>query len=187
MKFAISLAALAAAASLALPISAAAGGPDPELRIPSFAHLRDKASDSVDMTIDGFLLRIARKFAARGAEDEDNAEDRAALDLLSNIKSVRVRNFEFETDDAYSQADIDSVRKQLSGPGWSPLVQVHKREPREDVDVYVCMENGKTTGLAVIASEPREFTIVNIVGSIDIDKFAQLEGQFHIPRVSQNQ
>jgi hypothetical protein len=183
VKLAISLAALAAAASLALPARAA----DPELRIPSFAHLRDKASDSVDMTIDGFLMRIARKFAAKGAEDEDNAEDRAALELLSNIKSVRVRNFEFETDDAYSQADIDSVRKQLSGPGWSPLVQVHKREPREDVDVYICMENGKTTGLAVIASEPREFTIVNIVGSIDIDKIAQLEGQFGIPRVSQNQ
>jgi len=187
VKFATSLAALAAAASLALPITAAAGGPDPELRIPSFAHLRSKASDSVDMTIDGFLMRIAQKFAARGAESEDNDEDRAALELFSNIKSVRVRNFQFETDDAYSKSDIDSVRKQLSAPGWSPLVQVHKREPGEDVDIYVCMDGGKVTGLAVIASEPREFTIVNIIGSIDIDKVAQLEGQFGIPRVSQNQ
>ena len=39
----------------------------------------------------------------------------------------------------------------------------------------------------MIASEPREFTIVNIVGSIDIDKLAKLEGQFGIPQVSQNQ
>jgi hypothetical protein len=184
VKLAISLAALAAAASLALPTRVSAG---PELTIPSFAHLRDKASDSVDMTIDGFLMRIAQKFAARGAEDEDNDEDRAALEMLSNIKSVRVRNFQFDSDGAYSKADIDSVRKQLSAPGWSPLVQVHKREASEDVDIYVCMEGGKVTGLAVIASEPREFTIVNIIGSIDIDKIAQLEGQFGIPRVSQNQ
>ena len=46
-------------------------------------------------------------------------------------------------------------------------------------------KSGKILGLAVIASEPREFTIVNIVGSIDIDKLAKLEGQFGIPRVSQ--
>ncbi len=45
----------------------------------------------------------------------------------------------------------------------------------------------RSTGLAVIASEPREFTIVNIVGSIDIDKIGRLEGQFDIPQVSQNQ
>ena len=66
-------------------------------------------------------------------------------------------------------------------------MQVHKREPQENVDVYICIEGDKIMGLAVIASEPREFTIVNIIGSIDIDKIAQLEGQFGIPKVSQNQ
>ena len=82
---------------------------------------------------------------------------------------------------------MDSVRKQLSGPGWSALVQVHKRDPQEDVDVYVNMDGELVKGLAVIASEPREFTIVNIVGSIDIDKIGKLEGQFGIPQLSQNQ
>jgi len=183
VKIALSLAALAAAASLALPIRASAG---PELDLPDFAHLRDKASDSVDVTLDGFLMRVAQKFAARAAEEDSSDEDRTAFDLLKNIKSVRVRNFQFDADDAYSRSDIDSVRKQLSSPGWSPLVQVHKRDPKEDVDVYICMAGGKTTGVAIIASEPREFTIVNIVGSIDIDKIAQLEGQFGIPHLTQN-
>jgi hypothetical protein len=64
---------------------------------------------------------------------------------------------------------------------------VEKREPRENVDVYVNMEDDKVKGLAVIASEAREFTIVNIVGSIDIDKINRLEGQFGIPELSQNQ
>lgn len=183
MKFKPSLAALAAAVALALPgVSASAG---PELQIPDFNHLRSKAVDSTDITLDGFLMRIARKFAARAAEEE--GADADGLRLLEDIQSVRVRNFTFDSDDSYSRADIDSVRKQLTGPGWSPLVQVHKRDPKEDVDVYVCMENDKVTGLAVIASEPREFTIVNIIGSIDLDKIAQLEGQFGIPRTSQNQ
>jgi hypothetical protein len=99
---------------------------------------------------------------------------------------VRVRTFEFDSDGAYSKEDVDSVRKQLSSPGWSALVQEHKREPQSDVDVYVNTSEGKILGLAVIASEARSFTIVNIVGSIDIDKLAKIEGQFGIPRVTQN-
>jgi len=177
----LSLAALGLAATLALPVVSA--GAAPELRIPDFSHLRQKATDSTDITIDGFLMRIAQKFAANHAADEAHDE---ALSLLNDIKSVRVRNFTFDTDDAYSRADIDSVRKQLQGPGWSALATVHRREPREDVDVYVCLEDGKVKGLAVIASEPREFTIVNIVGSIDLDKIAQLEGQFGIPEMSED-
>lgn len=180
MKLSPSLAALAATAALTLPGFASAG---PELQIPDFNHLRAKAVDSTDVTIDGFLMRIAKHFAAK----DTDSEDAQALSLLQDIKSVRVRNFTFDSDDAYSRADIESVRKQLTGPGWSALVQVHKREPKEDVDVYICTENDKVTGLAVIASEPREFSIVNIIGNIDVDKIAQLEGQFGIPRTSQDQ
>jgi hypothetical protein len=182
VKFSRSLATLGLAAALALPAGVA--NADPELNIPNFSHLRHKAVDSVDMTIDGFLLRIASKFARADSSDPEAA---AAADLLQGLKSVRVRNFTFDTDGAYSQADVDSVRKQLSAPGWSPLVQVHKRDSQEHVDVYLSMEGEKITGLAVIASEPREFTIVNIVGNIDIDNIARLGGQFDIPQLSQNQ
>jgi hypothetical protein len=38
-------------------------------------------------------------------------------------------------------------------------------------------------GLALIASEPREITIVNIVGAIDLDKLHKLEGQFGVPKL----
>jgi hypothetical protein len=65
-------------------------------------------------------------------------------------------------------------------------VQSRKRDAREDVDVYVRMVGDRIEGLAVVASEPREFTIVNIVGHIDIDKVAMLEGQFGIPKVNRN-
>jgi hypothetical protein len=180
VNFRASSAALVAAITLALPLPGF--GVEPELDIPNFSQLRLKATDSVDVTLDGFLMRIAKKFAASQAAGEAHDE---AVTLLQDIKSVRVRNFTFDSDNAYSKADIDSVRKQLQGPGWSALVQVHKRG-EEDVDVYVCLENDKVKGLAVIASEPREFTIVNIVGSIDLDKISQLEGQFGIPEMSEN-
>jgi hypothetical protein len=80
------------------------------------------------------------------------------------------------------------VRKQLRAPGWSSLVTVHKRgDDGEDVDVYVCMENDKMMGLAIVAAEPREFTIVNIVGSIDLARISQLGGEFGIPRLEDDE
>ena len=35
----------------------------------------------------------------------------------------------------------------------------------------------------IIASEPREFTIVNIVGNIDLEQLHDLEGNFSIPNL----
>jgi hypothetical protein len=44
------------------------------------------------------------------------------------------------------------------------------------------MEKERITGLAIVASEPREFTIVNAVGSLDlaqVDKLRRHFGEFH--------
>jgi hypothetical protein len=162
-------------------VLSAAHAAEPKLKLPSFSHLRAKAVNSEDITIDGFLLKLAQKFAANDGDDDDE------MAILRDIKSVRVRNFEFANEGEYSRDDIESVRKQLAAPGWSALVQAHKRDPREDVDVFINTDGDKILGLAVIASEPREFTIVNIVGNIDIDKLAKLEGQFGIPRVNESE
>jgi hypothetical protein len=171
------LAALAACAAMLLPAMAHSAGP--KLNIPDFSHLRSKAVESTDITIDGFLLDLARKFAEH--------EDVEAREVLADIKSVRVRNFEFDSDNAYSRADIEKVRAQLSAPGWSPVLQTHKRDDNEDVDVYLNIDDGKILGVAVVAMEPRSFTIVNVIGNIDMEKLAKIEGDLGIPRVRQTE
>ena len=176
MKLTPSLSVLAAIAALGLALPAMPA--EPELQIPNFSHLRSKAIESVDVTLDGFLLRVAKQFARADGEGD------AALALLDDIKSVRVRSFDFVSDDAYSRDDVDSVRRQLSAPGWSALAEVRQRDAKSDVGVFLNTDSVKVLGLAVVASDPRSFTIVNIVGNIDLDKFAKLEGQFGIPRVS---
>jgi hypothetical protein len=179
VKLAITVAALAASAALALPAPGFARAP--ELRMPDFAHLRAKASETVDVNVGGFLLALARAFT-----QEERKHD-SDLRVLDDIQAVKVRSYKFDSDGAYSKADVDAVRAQLKAPEWNALVQVHKRDAEEDVDVYVCVEENKTCGLAVIATQPREFTVVSIVGSIDIDRLAELEGEFGIPKVTQNQ
>jgi len=171
------LIALAACAALLLPMAASAA--DPELKLPDFSSLRKNAVDFTDITIDGMLLRIAKKFA----EDD---EDEEAMRILNDIKSVRVRAFEFDSDDAYSSADVEAVRKQLAAPGWSMVVQQRSREQNSNVDVYMNMDGDKILGIAVIESEPRSFTIINVVGNIDFAKLTKMAGGLGVPKVGQS-
>jgi hypothetical protein len=170
-----------AALLLTLVVSVPAWAAKPQIRMPDFSHLKAKAVDSVDVDVGGLLLSIARRFT------RDEAKTDPAIRLLHDIESVKVRSFTFDSDDAYSKADVDAVRNQLRGPEWSAIATIHKRHPRENVDVFICVEDGKTCGLTVISAEERELTFVNIVGNIDIDRLAELEGEFGIPRVSENQ
>jgi hypothetical protein len=152
--------------------------PSPKLIIPSFAGLAQKASESVTITLDPALLGMAARFL-----DSNDAQDAATKEVLNGLQGIYVRSYTFDHDSAYSQADIDSVRTQLTAPGWNKLVETRSRKTHADVDIYIMVEHEKAVGLAIIASEPRQFTIVNIVGAIDLDKLHKLEGQFGVPKL----
>jgi hypothetical protein len=149
-----------------------------KLNIPSFAGLAQKASESVTITLDPALLGMAARFL-----DSGDPQDAATKDILSGLQGIYVRSYTFDHDSAYSQADIDAVRSQLSAPGWNRLVETRSRKTHADVDIYIMVDQGKAVGLAIIATEPREFTIVNIVGAIDLDRLHKLEGQFGVPKL----
>jgi hypothetical protein len=179
VKFAIAATLAAATLAAATLMSAPSFARTPEFRVPDFSHLRARAAETVDVDVGGFLLGLARWATKNERTSDPN------LRLLDDIKSVRVRSYKFDNDGEYSRDDVEEVRKQLRAPAWNAMVQVHKREAQEDVDVFLCVEENKTCGLAVIATQPREFTVVSIEGNIDIDKLAQLEGEFGIPKLNE--
>jgi Domain of unknown function (DUF4252) len=159
-----------ALATLALPLLATAAEPLGQLTLPSFSGLQSKASEVVDVTLGTWPLALASKLM-----DANDPEDAAMKKVISGIKSIVVRSYEFDSDFVYSKDDVDAVRKQLSAPGWTQLAQVRKRDNAQQVDVYVALTDDQAKGFAVIASEPRKFTILNIVGSIDLDQIAKLQ------------
>jgi hypothetical protein len=163
----------------ALAPAAFAQSPPPTkglLRLPEFATLADKASESVNVTLDANLLGLACRFL-NSAEPEE-AE---AMKLCTSLRGVFVRSFKFDKDFGYPKADVEGVRRQLSAPGWSRIVEARSNKEQTDVDVFILIERDKAMGLAIIASEPREFTIVNIVGNIDLADLHNLEGKFGVP------
>lgn len=141
-----------------------------QLALPEFATLADKASETVNVTLDPNILAMACRFL-----NSADPEEAKAKKLCTSLRGVYVRHFTFDSDFAYPKADIDRVVRQLSGPGWSQLVDAKSNKENTDVKVYVLIDGEKAQGLSIIASQPREFTIVNVVGSIDLEQLHELK------------
>ena len=161
-----------------VPAFAAAPAPSARLLLPDFSALGSTATDSVAITLDAPLLNIATKFL-----DNADPEQRGVRELIGGLQGIYVKSYTFNKPFTYPASDVDGIRKQLRAPGWQQIVQVRSGEKQSAVDIFVCLAHEKPIGLAIIATEPRQFTIVNIVGAIDLDKLHQLEGRFGVPKL----
>jgi uncharacterized protein DUF4252 len=162
---------------LAALCGAAARAQDARLQIDHLKKLADKAAEVVDVTLDERSLRLAAKFLSANNPDEAKVKE-----IISGLKGVYVRVFEFDKPGEYSPNDLESLRSQLRQPGWDKIVSVTSRRS-SNVDVHLMYQGDNAIGLAIIAADPTELTVVNIVGVIDLEKVRQLEGQFGIPKL----
>ncbi|MBD0325647.1 MAG: DUF4252 domain-containing protein, partial [Pyrinomonadaceae bacterium] len=94
-----------------------------------------------------------------------------------------VKSYEFDKPDEYSPTDLAAINSQLKGPGWSRMVGIRSARQKETLEVYTMLVGDKIGGVAVIAAEPTQLTVVNIVGPIDLEKLSALEGHFGIPKL----
>ena len=150
---------------------------DSRIQTSSLDHLAAKASQSVDVSVDERLMKMAAKVFS----DQD-ADERKIKKLVEGLKGIYVRSFEFDTAGQYTAADLDAIRTQLNGPGWTRMVNVSSKKDG-NLEVYLLFAGEQVNGMAVLHSDVKELTVVNIVGPVDLDKLAQLEGQFGVPEL----
>jgi hypothetical protein len=144
-----------------------------------FDQLAPKASKTVEVNLDGNMLNFVKNFLSDDKKDEAEAKR-----IIGKLKGIYVRSLEFDKDGEYSEADIDALRKQFSGPGWSKMVDVREKGKHGDnAGVYIKTDGKEMSGLVVLAFEPREVTIVNIVGVIDPAELRSLGGKAGIPNL----
>ena len=148
---------------------------DSRIQMSGLDHLAAKASQTVDVNLDERLMRMALKVF--NDKDEDEREVKA---LIANLKGIYVKSFEFDADGQYTPADIETIRTQLRGPGWTRLVNVTSKK-QGMLEVYMLFNGDAVGGLAVLHTDDKELTVVNIVGPVDLDKLAKLEGQLGVP------
>lgn len=160
---------------IALPLIAQAQ--DSRLQMNSLDHLAAKANQTIDVSVDERLMKIAAKVLS----DKD-ADEREVKKLVEGLKGIYVKSFEFENEGQYTAADLETIRTQLRGPGWTRLVNVTSKK-EGNLEVYLLFNGDAVAGLTVLHTDLKEFTVVNIVGPVDLDKLAKLEGQFGVPEL----
>lgn len=150
-----------------------------DIKLPAtFDKLAEKASDHVEVNLDGNLLQFAGKFLS--SSDPDEARAKA---LIVGLKSILVRNFEFDKTGQYTDADLEPLRSQLRAPGWSKIIGFVSKRDGDNAEIYTKGDGDKISGLVILAAEPKELTIVQIIGTISLDQLSDLGGQFGIPKV----
>ena len=172
-----SMRAVAFCSALSLIAAATAYAQDPaKIEMKHLDRFADQADKVINVTVGEQLLQLAASFL-----NPKRSPDEAKIkELILGLKGIYVKRFEFEKEGAYTMADVDSIRNQLNGPGWVKVADVRSKH-EGNYDVVLMSEGSVIKGLAVLAAEPKAFTVVNIVGPVDVAKLAELEGKFGIP------
>ena len=162
---------------LAIALAQAAGAAD-DVKIPvNLEKLAERASESVDITLDASMLQLASGFLSKSDPDEVQVKK-----LVSKLKGVYVRSFEFDKPGQYSMSDLEAIRSQLKSPVWSRIVGVRSMKG-ENSEIYLKKDGEQVAGIVVLDAEPKELTIVHIDGPINPEELSELGGHMGIPKL----
>jgi hypothetical protein len=149
----------------------AQSAPSPLTLPPAFEkELAARASDLTEVTLNKNMLGFASKFMGKDHDDE------ATRQLIENLDGIYVREYEFDKDGQYSMDQVEQLRKSFQTPEWSPIIREREIKSGESTEVYVKMINGESRGMFILSAEPRELTIVLILGPIRMQDLGRLRG-----------
>jgi hypothetical protein len=162
---------------LLLFAAAPAQAQEAKIILTSLDHLSETADKTIDVTVDEGMIKLVSSVL----NPKRSPDEAKILDILSGLKGVYVKRFEFEKENAYTMADAEPVRSQFNSPGWQRVAKVTSKR-QGSFDVVLMSEGSVIKGLAVLAAEPRALTVVNVIGAIDLAKLRDIEGKFGIPK-----
>lgn len=143
-------------------------------------YLEDRAIEVVEVNVDGKLLNLAKRVLLK----VKNQDAKKVGQAINGLEGIYVRVYKFETDNEYNIADVEAIRRQLQTPGWEHLANVRSKKKNQKLDVYTMFAGEEISGVAVVISENRSITLVNVVGPIDIELLAEIGGKLNIPEIS---
>jgi hypothetical protein len=156
-------------AGLAVPAIAQSGLPMPS---PIEKDLAARASNVTEVTLGKNMLAFAAKFMDGKDKDEE-----ATRHLIEGLDGIYVRSYEFDKEGQYTAVDVDKLRSYFqTGGEWSSIVRERDKRSGESTDVMMKMVNGNPHGLFVLDAEPRELSIVLILGPVKMEDLSKLSG-----------
>jgi len=149
------------------------------LDLSSLDKLSSHASESSMINLEGDKLQTAMGFLSQGTS-KDKGTAKTAVDAISRLKGVYVRTFEFEKTGAFTQADLEPIRRQLRAPGWAKIIEVKEKDESNEVYFF---KSGDSAGIAVIAAEKNELSVVNLVGPVDLSALGRMGSIMNLPSI----
>jgi hypothetical protein len=132
--------------------------------------LAARAADVTEVTLNKNMLGFASKFMHNKGED-----DASVRQLIEGLDGIYVREYEFDKEGEYQPEELDQLRRAFSTPDWTPII--HERERRgETTDILMKVVNGENKGMFILNAEPRELSIVLILGPIRMEDLGRLHG-----------
>jgi hypothetical protein len=137
-----------------------------------FETLAAKASDKAEVDLDSAVLKLALPHVL-SEKDKDKAGKMSFGELLAGVQEIHVRHYEFDKAGAYSEKDLEPLRKQVdAGAGWSRIVNV--KEKGESSEVFLSTQGGKVNACLIVAGEEKELSIVYITGTLTTAQMKEL-------------
>ncbi len=152
---------------------------DAKLNLEKLKGLETKARDVVEVNIDGKILDLAKRVLVK-VNDKDA---KTIGEAIKGLKGIYVRVFNFEKEDEYNMADIDDIRSQLKSPDWERIANVRSKKNNQKIDIFTKFTGDTMSGVAVVISESKSISVVNVVGPIDIDTLVEISGKMNIPKI----
>jgi hypothetical protein len=163
---------LLGAAALAVPAVAQNPQSSPlPLPSPVEKELAARASNVTEVTLGKNMLAFAAKFMNGKGRDED-----ATRHLIEGLEGIYVRDYEFDKEGQYSMVDIDRLRQYFETSEWTPVVHERDKKSGEISDVMMKVVNGETRGMFILDAEPKELSIVLILGPVNLEDLHKLSG-----------
>ncbi len=72
--------------------------------------------------------------------------------------------------------DIQKLRSYFETSDWSPIVRERDKKYGESTDVMMKIVNGETHGMFILDVEPKELSIVLILGPVKMEDLSKLGG-----------
>lgn len=133
-------------------------------------QLAARANSVSEVSLDKSMLGFAASFMSK-SKDADEARQ-----LIQNLNGIYVRNYTFDKPGEFSPADAEALRHQFDNGNWKTMVRENDKRGNSYSEVLVRISNNQTTGMFIFSAQPKEISLVFILGNISINDLGKLKG-----------
>lgn len=141
-----------------------------------FAGLEEHADEVVKVNLRGRALEQAKKLL--GLRKNVTGSVRS---FVNGLTAVYRRTYRFRGGGA-KREDVDRVHERLAEDGWVPLIETENRRRPDALAVYsYSAADGQVAGMTLVTSEPKEVTVLKILGPVDFEALSAIGSGMGLP------